>query len=1014
VNTQVASPYEAKTQEIARQLISATREGRSLFAQMRDQMRWDDKLLNWTMGNPGLRVQLFRFIDCLPALRSKPEIARHLQEYLSQADVELPGALKGMLNFANPDSMPGQIAATTVSTAVETLAQKYISGETMGQAIKTIERLRKDRMAFTVDLLGEAVITEVEAQSYLDRYLELMTQLTEAAKRWPAVEQIDRADGEDLPKVQVSVKLTAFYSQFDPIDEAGSQAKVSDRARILLRRAKELGAAVHFDMEQHQYKDITLTILKQLLLEEEFRSRTDIGVTLQAYLRDSLHDLKDLIEWAKERGTPVTVRLVKGAYWDQETIKSVQKDWPQPVFNDKESTDANFEAMTRLLLENHQHLYAAIGSHNVRSQAHAIAIAEALQIPRRRFEFQVLYGMADKLGKAIADKGYRVRVYCPYGELIPGMSYLIRRLLENTANSSFLRQNLEERPIEELLAAPTLQAASREQQAAGTGSKGAREQRSQELESPPLPFTPTPPFSNAPDTDYAIVAHRQEVKLALHQVRQQLGKLYRPLINGEYVHTQTTVKSLNPSNFTEVVGEIGLISVEQAEAAIAAAKAAFPAWKKTPVTERAAILRRAADLMEQRRQELIAWMVLETGKIVKEADPEVSEAIDFCRYYADEMERLDRGVAYDYPGETNRYQYQPRGISLVISPWNFPLAIPVGMTVASLVAGNCTLLKPAEVSSVIGAKIAEILVAAGMPPGVFQFVPGKGSTVGAHMVKHPDVQMITFTGSQEVGCRIYREAADLQPGQKHLKRVIAEMGGKNAIIVDESADLDQAVQGVVQSAFGYGGQKCSACSRVIVLEPIYEVFLARLVEATRSLNLGVAEQPSTRIGPVIDGNAQSRIQAYIAKAKQECELALEMSAPSGGYFIGPTIFRDVSPNAIIAQEEIFGPVLAVMRAKTFAEALEFANGTNYALTGGLYSRTPSHIDRAAQEFEVGNLYVNRGITGAIVARQPFGGFKLSGVGSKAGGPDYLLQFLEPRVVTENVQRQGFAPIAGAD
>lgn len=992
MNAQALSPYESKTQEIARQLIAATREGRSLFAQMRDQMRWDDKILNWTMGNPSLRVQLFRFIDCLPALRSKPEIARHLQEYLGQEEVELPGALKGMLNFANADSMPGQLAATTVSTAVETLAQKYISGETIGQAIKTIERLRKDRMAFTVDLLGEAVITETEAQSYLDRYLELMTQLTEAAKRWSTVEQIDRADGEDLPKVQVSVKLTAFYSQFDPIDETGSQEKVSDRIRILLRRAKELGAAVHFDMEQYQYKDITLAILKQLLLEEEFRSRTDIGVTLQAYLRDSLHDLKDLIEWAKERGNPLTVRLVKGAYWDQETIKAVQKDWAQPVFNDKESTDANYEAMTRLLLENHQYLYAAIGSHNVRSQAHAIAIAEALQIPRRRFEFQVLYGMADKLGKAIADQGYRVRVYCPYGELIPGMSYLIRRLLENTANSSFLRQNMEERPIEALLAAPILQ----------------------EVEAATATETSSLQFHNVPDTDYAIVEHRQEVRLALQQVRQQLGKLYRPLINGEYVNTQATAKSLNPSNFSEVVGEIGLISVEQAEAAITAAKAAFPSWKKTPAKERADILRRAADLMEQRRQELIAWMVLETGKIVKEADPEVSEAIDFCRYYADEMERLDSGVAYDYPGETNRYHYQPRGISLVISPWNFPLAIPVGMTVASLVAGNCTLLKPAEVSSVIGAKIAEILVAAGIPSGVFQFVPGRGSTVGAHMVKHPDVHMITFTGSQEVGCRIYREAADLQPGQKHLKRVIAEMGGKNAIIVDESADLDQAVQGVVQSAFGYSGQKCSACSRVIVLEPIYEVFLARLVEATRSLNLGIAEHPGTKVGPVIDGNAQSRIQEYIAKAKQECQLALEMPAPSGGYFVGPTIFYDVVPTAIIAQEEIFGPVLAVMRARSFGEALEIANGTNFALTGGLYSRTPSHIAQASQDFEVGNLYINRGITGAIVARQPFGGFKLSGVGSKAGGPDYLLQFLEPRVVTENVQRQGFAPIEGAD
>jgi RHH-type proline utilization regulon transcriptional repressor/proline dehydrogenase/delta 1-pyrroline-5-carboxylate dehydrogenase len=316
-----------------------------------------------------------------------------MQEYLGDESVELPAALKGMLNFAQADSMPGQVAATTVSTAVETLAHKYIAGETTKQVIKTIERLRKEKMAFTLDLLGEAVITEAEAQSYLNRYLELIEQLTEEAKKWSTVEAIDIADGETLPRVQVSVKLTAFYSQFDPLDAVGSQERVSDRIRTLLRRAKELGAAVHFDMEQYSYKDLTLSILKQLLMEDEFRSRTDIGVTLQAYLRDSEQDLRELLDWAKKRGYPLTVRLVKGAYWDQETIKAAQKDWPQPVYNDKTATDANFERMTQLMLENHEYIYSAIGSHNVRSQALAMAIAETLNIPRRRFEMQVLYGM---------------------------------------------------------------------------------------------------------------------------------------------------------------------------------------------------------------------------------------------------------------------------------------------------------------------------------------------------------------------------------------------------------------------------------------------------------------------------------------------------------------------------------------------------------------------------------------------------------------------------------------------
>ncbi|MEH2112279.1 L-glutamate gamma-semialdehyde dehydrogenase [Nostoc sp.] len=989
------STYEAKTQEIAKQLLAATQENRSFFSSLRDQMRWDDKLLAWAMSNPGLRVQLFRFIDTLPALHSKSEIASHLQEYLGDESVELPAALKGMLNFANPDSVPGQVAATTVGTAVETLAHKYISGENIKQVIKTVERLRKEKMAFTIDLLGEAVITEAEAQSYLERYLELMQQLVEASKNWSAIPAIDEADGETIPKVQVSVKLTAFYSQFDPLDAKGSEERVSDRIRTLLRRAKELGAAVHFDMEQYAYKDITLSILKKLLLEEEFRQRTDIGITIQAYLRDSEEDVKDVISWLKQRGYPLTIRLVKGAYWDQETIKAAQKHWKQPVYNDKAATDANFETITQLLLENHQYVYSAIGSHNVRSHSRAIAIAESLNVPRRRFELQVLYGMGDKVAKALVDRGYRVRVYCPYGELLPGMAYLIRRLLENTANSSFLRQNLENRPIEELLAPPIV-----------------KEENSLTPNSSLL--TPNSHFLGAADTDYAEEQVRKKTAQAFQNVRQQLGKTYLPLINGEYVNTPEFVDSLNPSNFSEVIGKVGLISVEQAQQAMQAAKAAFPGWKKTPAKQRADILRKAGDLLEERRAELSAWIVLEVGKPVKEADGEVSEAIDFCRYYADEIERLDEGVNYDIAGETNRYIYQPRGIAVVISPWNFPLAIACGMTVAALVSGNCTLLKPAETSSVITAKLTEILIEAGFPKGVFQYVPGKGSQVGAYLVNHPDTHVIAFTGSQEVGCRIYAEAATLKPGQKHMKRVIAEMGGKNAIIVDESADLDQAVVGVVQSAFGYSGQKCSAASRVIVLQPIYDAFVQRLVEATKSLNIGEAELPSTQVGPVIDVNARDRIREYIEKGKAEAQLALELPSPEQGYFIGPVIFSEVSPNAVISQQEIFGPVLAVIRVKDFQEALTVANGTNYALTGGLYSRTPSHIQQAQEEFEVGNLYINRNITGAIVGRQPFGGFKLSGVGSKAGGPDYLLQFLEPRAVTENIQRQGFAPIEGAE
>ncbi|MGF1587843.1 MAG: L-glutamate gamma-semialdehyde dehydrogenase [Pleurocapsa sp.] len=980
--------YEPQTQSIAQELIKSTREKNNIFNRMRDQMRWDDKVLDWTMANPGLRVQMFRFIDAIPALQSKAEIANHFQQYMSAEAVELPNALKSILNFSDPDSFPAQTAAATITKAVETLAYKYIAGENMAEVIKTIDRLRKEGMTYTIDLLGEAVITEAEAEDYLQRYLDLIERLTQKAQSWKRKEGIDLADGAELSQVQVSVKLTAFYSQFDPLNPVGSKEKVCDRLRILLRKAAELNAAIHFDMEQYRYKNLTLEILKELLMEEEFRSRTDLGITLQAYLRDSYSDLESLIEWAKSRGNPLTVRLVKGAYWDQETIKSLQNHWDQPVYNQKAATDLNYERMTQLLLENHEYLYAAIGSHNVRSQALACAIAETLKIPPRRLEMQVLYGMGDKLAQALVKRGHRVRVYAPYGKLLPGMAYLIRRLLENTANSSFIRQNQEQKPIAELIAPPVVD----------------------NMDQRRVVDPDETPFQYAPDTDYADTEKRMKAEQALEKVKQELGKTYLPLINGEYLETANYLDSLNPSRSTELVGKVGQISVEQAEQAINAAKEAFKSWKNTSVTARANILRKAADLMEQQRHELNAWICLEVGKVIPQADGEVSEAIDFCRYYASEMERLAEGTNYDIAGENNRYFYQPKGIALVISPWNFPFAIATGMTVAALVTGNCTLLKPAATSSVIAAKLTEILVEAGIPKGVFQYVPGKGSEVGTYLVEHKDTHVIAFTGSREVGCQIYAEAAKLQPGQKHLKRVIAEMGGKNAIIVDESADLDQAVAGVVQSAFGYSGQKCSACSRVIVASPVHDAFLARLVEATKSLNVGAADDPSIQVGPVIDPKARDRILEYITQGKKESELALEMSTPDGGYYISPTIFSGVTSEATIAQEEIFGPVLAVIKADNFDQAISLANGTDYALTGGLYSRTPSHIDQASREFEVGNLYINRNITGAIVSRQPFGGFKLSGVGSKAGGPDYLLQFLDPRVVTENIQRQGFAPI----
>jgi RHH-type proline utilization regulon transcriptional repressor/proline dehydrogenase/delta 1-pyrroline-5-carboxylate dehydrogenase len=412
--------------------------------------------------------------------------------------------------------------------------------------------------------------------------------------------------------------------------------------------------------------------------------------------------------------------------------------------------------------------------------------------------------------------------------------------------------------------------------------------------------------------------------------------------------------------------------------------------------------------------ELAALETLEAGKTRREANADVDEAIDFLEYYGREMLRLGTprrmGSA---PGEHNVYFYQPRGVALVIAPWNFPLAILTGMTSAALVAGCPVIVKPAGPTPLIAAQMARLLEAAGAPAGTVNFLPSPGGEVGDFLVRHPGVDLIAFTGSMDVGLSIISHAAQ-HPAADGVKKVIAEMGGKNAIIVDADADLDVAVAETIVSAFHYSGQKCSAASRVIVLEAAYDDFVRRLVEATRSLRVGPPADPGSRVGPVITAEAKTKIEGFIEQGKREATLAAAVEPPAGGwpgggYYVAPHVFVDVKPTAVIAREEIFGPVLAVLRAADLDEALTIANGVKYALTGGLISRSPATIERVRREFRVGNLYINRGITGAFVERQAFGGFKMSGVGSKAGGPDYLLQFLEPRVITENTMRRGFAP-----
>lgn len=967
---------------------------------------WMGKVMDWSMQNEQFKIQMFRFVDAFPSLTTSKLLTDHIREYFGE-EKDMPPVLQTGAKMAGMlGSLGGAVLNKVISANIQEMARQFIVGENTKEAVKNIEKLRKDGFAAVVDVLGEATLTEQEAEEYVGTYLEVLESLKKEQQGWkvlPGAGGDQNLDWGHAPKVNVAVKPTALFALANPQDFEGSVEAMLRQLRRIAERVIELGGFLCIDMESYRHKGIIIELYKRLKLE--YRDYPHIGIVLQAYLKDTDHDLPELLAWAKLNRTQISVRLVKGAYWDYETVKAKQNGWAIPVWTIKAESDAAFERQARLILENNEICHFACASHNIRTISAVMESAAELKVPESRYEFQVLYGMAEPVRKGILKVVGRIRLYCPYGNMVPGMGYLVRRLLENTANESFLRQSFaEDAQIERLLEDPVVSAERERARRAGKPRK---------TQSGPGGL---PRFANEPMVDFTLPDHRAAFPLAIAKVRAQVGRTYPLYINGKEIVTKELYDTINPNKPSELIGRISQAGVEEVAGAIAAAKKAFPAWRDTPPRERAEYLLKGAEAARKRLFELSAWQVLEIGKQWDQAYADVTEAIDFLEYYAREMIRYGEPQRIgNAPGEINQYFYEPKGIAAIISPWNFPLAISLGMAAAAVVTGNTVIFKPSNITGIIGWNLVEIFRDAGLPDGVFNYIPGKGSVIGDYMVDHPDVSLIAFTGSVETGLRIIDRAAKVHPGQPNVKKIISEMGGKNAIIIDDDADLDEAVPHVLYSAFGFQGQKCSACSRVIVLDAVYEKFIDRLVKAAKAYQVGPSEDSRYTMGAVSDANAMKTITEYIEVGKKEGRLLYSSPVPSGeGYWVPLTIIDAITPQHRIAQEEIFGPVLAVMRAKDFDQAIEWANSTRFALTGGIFSRSPEHLKQARQEFRVGNLYINRNNTGALVDRQPFGGSRMSGVGTKAGGPDYLLHFMDPRVVTENTMRRGFAPLEEDD
>ncbi|SFK08414.1 delta-1-pyrroline-5-carboxylate dehydrogenase [Halobacillus dabanensis] len=510
------------------------------------------------------------------------------------------------------------------------------------------------------------------------------------------------------------------------------------------------------------------------------------------------------------------------------------------------------------------------------------------------------------------------------------------------------------------------------------------------------------PYKHEPFTDFTIEENKKAFEEALKQVKEELGKHHDLLIDGDRIRTDNHITSTNPANTKEVVGTVSKANQGLAEKAVQSASTAFEDWKKWDPRARAEILFRAASIIRRRKHEFSAYLVYEVGKPWKEADADTAEAIDFLEYYGRQMIELAEGKPVESrPGEQNRYIYTSTGVAVVIPPWNLAFAIMAGTTIAPIVTGSTVVMKPASNSPVIAAKFVEVLEEAGLPKGVLNFVPGSGGEVGDYLVDHPKTALISFTGSRDVGTRIIKRAAEIQEGQNHLKQVIAEMGGKDTVVVDNKANIETAVEAIIVSAFGFSGQKCSSGSRAVVHEDVYDEVLEKVKERTEQLTVGNASEENVYMGPVVDQGAYDKIMSYIEIGKQEGRLVTGGKGDdSKGYFIEPTVFADLDPDSRMQQEEIFGPVVCFTKAKNFDEAIDIANNTEYGLTGAVISDNREHLEKAKYDFHVGNLYFNRNCTGAIVGYQPFGGFKMSGTDSKAGGPDYLALHMQAKTISE--------------
>lgn len=988
--------------------------GRDIFARARraepSPLRlawWQRQFLDWVMQDESLKVQLFRFIEAMPQLRGPRAVAAHLRQNLRgerHNGRSLPPLIDVATGYSSDDSVHARAVALAAQVGSMQMAGQFIAGATPAEAVASILRLRRAGMTFTLDVLGETVLCGADADAFARLYLELIDALSESAPAWPANPLLDAAPFGPLPRVNLSIKLSALSPKFDPLAAERVTEAILGRLRPVLRRAREKGAFVNIDMEHYAVKDLTYDIFMRVMSEPEFRDWDDVGIVNQAYLRDSERDLRRLIAWVRQRGTPITVRLVKGAYWDYETAQAVVRRWPIPVWTDKWRSDRHFERQAGVLLDNHEWTRPALASHNVRSLAAAMAMAEQKGVPPRTLEVQMLYGMGDPLKQALIELGQRVRIYTPFGELMPGMAYFIRRLLENTANEGFLRQSFSEHVPEDVLLAPP-----------GPRPDRRRTPLPQAHAYDPDEDDPMTPFLNEPDTDFTDARVRRHMADVLRTLPRD--ERLPAFVAGRRCDGTAWHESRNPALPAEVMTRVAVCTPDMVDDAVRAAQAAQPRWADETPGGRAAILIETAARLRQRRFEFAARLILEAGKTWRDADSEVSAAIDALEFHAREIERLTaRPRLRHVPGENNEHDYVPRGVAAAIGGPSRPLAIPAQMLAAALAAGNAVVLNAGLTAAGVAGRLFGLLLDAGLPARVAHLLFGD-ATVSAAIAGHPDISVVASLGTAEQTRHIAAAAhGAATPAGAACKRLLLLTKGVNTVIVDENTDLDEAVLGTLASGLTFAGQGPDACSRVVVVGAAYERFRNRLIAAAREFSVGPPEDPSHSMGPLVSDEAMAAARSAVQAAQAAGRVLVErrhdeLFARTGGFFFGPVVVEVASrPCDAPHGMDCAAPILMLFHAPTLEAAMEMLHEGGPAGVGVFYSRSPENIQHVRRAFRGSALFINRRSTAGIVDRQPIGGARSASCGPPAGGADYLRAFMDVRIVSENVMRHGLTPV----